>query len=63
MWNCLLNTHQEECFVKESSAYKLIVNESIVDKYLVEMSTSATNANILCEGNYGENSMPYVKNK
>ena len=63
MWNCLLNTHQEECFVKESSAYKMIVNESIVDKYLVEMSTNATNVNILCEGKDDEYSMPYVKNK
>lgn len=34
------------CQVKENLAYKIVVNESIVDKYLVEMSTSATSSNL-----------------
>ena len=51
MWKSLLNFHQEECQVKENLAYKIVVNESIVDKYLVEMSTGATNLNVLYEGN------------
>ena len=38
----LLNFHQEKCQAKENFIYKIVENESIVDKYLVEMSTSAT---------------------
>jgi hypothetical protein len=63
MWKSLLNFHQEKCQVKENLAFKIVENESIVDKYLVEMSTSATSSNFLCEGNDGENSMSHVKSK
>ena len=55
--------HQEECQAKEKFSNDLVAKESIVDKYLVEVSTSATSSNFLCEGNDGENSMSHVKSK
>jgi hypothetical protein len=63
MWKSLLNFHQEKCQAKENFVYKIVENESIVDKYLVKMSTSATSSNFVCEGNNGENPMSYNKSK
>ena len=63
MWKNLLNFHQEECQAKENNTYKLIINESIVDKYLVEINTSATSSNLSCEGNDAENSISHDESK
>jgi hypothetical protein len=61
MWKSLLNFHQEKCQAKENSIYKIVENESIVDKYLVEMSTCATSSNFACVGNNGENPTCHTK--
>ena len=61
MWKSFLNFHQEKCQAKENFVYKIVKNESIVDKYLVEMSTSATSSNFVCEGNNGENPMSHTR--
>jgi hypothetical protein len=63
MWKSILNFHQEKCQAKENSIYKIVENESIVYKYLVEMSTSATSSNFACVGNNGENPTSHTKSK
>jgi hypothetical protein len=63
MWKSLSKYHQEECQAKEKLANKLVAKESIVDKYLVDVSTSATSSNVLYEGNDAENNMSHDKNE
>ena len=41
--------------------HKIVVNESIVDKYLVD--TCTTSSNSLCEGNVAESSTSHFENK
>ncbi|PWA49552.1 Integrase, catalytic region, Zinc finger, CCHC-type, Peptidase aspartic, catalytic [Artemisia annua] len=54
---CLSKYHQEERQAKEKLSNDLVAKESIVDKYLVEVSTSATSSNVLYVGNDAENNM------
>jgi hypothetical protein len=63
MWKSLLNFHQKKCQAKENFIYKIVENKSIVNKYLVEMSTSATSSNFVCVDNNDENPMSHTKSK
>ena len=59
MWKNILEYHQEKCQVKDDHAHK----HSIVDKYLVDVSTSTTSSNVLCVGNDVEDNESHDESK
>ncbi|PWA63219.1 retrotransposon protein [Artemisia annua] len=63
MWKSLSKYHQKECQAKETLANKLVAKESIVDKYLIEVTTSATSSNVLYVGNDAENNTSHDKDE
>ena len=62
MWKCLSNLHYEKFKLEETFERKVVVNESIVDRYLVETNTCTTSSNSLCEGNVAESSTSHLDN-
>ena len=63
MWKCLSNFHYEKFKLEETFERKIVANESIVDRYLVEKNTCTTSSNSLCKGNVAESSTSHFDNK
>ena len=59
MWKNILEYHQEKCQDKDNHAHK----ESMVDKYLVDVSTSTTSSNVLRVGNDAEDNESHDESK
>ena len=59
MWKNILEYHQEKCQDKDNHAHK----ESMVDKYLVDVSTSTTSSNDLRVGNDAEDNESHDESK
>ena len=59
MWKNILEYHQEKCQVEDNHAHK----ESMVDKYLVDVSTSTTSSNALCVGNDAKDNESHDESK